>query len=155
MAFANVTDPRYARIWINATAPGVPAAAKKFCAINSRAFNQSLATGTAIIPDCADVAKVSVIKRTAISKDWAITGSGYFELELRDELQAIMDNGVSVDVVFEIMNDGTTSGAANDGYYHGRAFLETFNLVANNTDSYMTVDINFTADGVATWTSTP
>jgi hypothetical protein len=159
MALAALTDPRFALIWINATAPGVPATAvggipkaTKFCAINSKAFNQSLATGTAIVPDCADPTKVSIIKRTAISKDWGITGSGYFELGMRQALQDIMDSSVSIGVVFEI-NDPT--GAFAEGYYAGKAFLESFNLVANNTDSYMTVDVNFTADGLATWTNVP
>jgi hypothetical protein len=156
MAAAVLTDPRWAVIWINATAPGLPASgspsAKKFCAINAKAFNQSLATGTAIVPDCADPTKVSIIKRTAISKDWSITGSGYFELTMRDDCQKIMDNGVSVGVVFEI-ND--QSGVFAEGYYAGKAFLETFNIVANNTESYMTVDISFTADGPATWTAVP
>lgn len=159
MAAAVLTDPRWAVIWINATAPGLPAtvvggipAASKFCAINSKAFNQSLATGTAIVPDCADPTKVSVIKRTAVSKDWSITGAGYFELAMRKALQDIMDSGISVGVVFEI-ND--LSGTFAEGYYAGKAFLETFNLIANNTDSYMTVDVTFQADGPATWTNVP
>jgi hypothetical protein len=160
MAAAVLTDPRYARIWINATAPNVPPtpvggvpAATKFCAINSRAFNQTLATGTAIVPDCVDPVKVSIIKRTAVSKDWSITGNGYFELSMRDTLQKIMDNGVSVGVVFEIVDD--LIPPVNSGYYAGKAFLETYNILANNTDSYITVDISFAADGAATWTSVP
>jgi hypothetical protein len=159
MAVANLTDPRWAFIWVNATAPGVPATAvggipkaTKFCAINSKAFNQTLATGTAILPDCADPTKVSVVKRTTVSKDWSITGAGYFELDMRDTLQKIMDSAVSIGVVFEI-ND--QSGVFAEGYYAGKAFLETFNIVANNTDSYMTVDVSFAADGPANWTAVP
>jgi hypothetical protein len=160
MAAAVLTDPRFARIWINATAPGVPAtavggvpAASKFCAINSKAFNQSLATGTAVVPDCADPLKVSIIKRTAQSKDWSITGAGYFELAMRNDLQKIMDNGVSVGVVFEIVDD--LIPPVNSGYYAGKAFLSTYNIVANNTDSYITVDVTFEADGEAVWTNAP
>jgi hypothetical protein len=160
MAAAILTDPRFARIWVNATAPGVPAtavggvpAASKFCAINAKAFNQTLATGTAPVPDCSDVTKVSVTKRTAQSKDWSITGNGYFEMSMRNDLQKIMDNGVSVGVVFEIIDDQIPP--VNSGYYAGKAFLETFNILANNTDSYITVDVNFTADGEATWTNAP
>lgn len=160
MANAILTDPRFARIWINATAPNVPATAvggvpkaTKFCAINAKALNQSLATGTAVVPDCDDVTKVSVIKRTAQSKDWSITGNGYFELTMRNDVQKIMDDGVSVGVVFELIDDAIPP--ANSGYYAGRAFLETYNLIANNTDSYITVDVNFTADGPLTWTNAP
>lgn len=159
MTAAILTDPRWAIIWINATAPGIPAvaappipAASKFCAINSKAFNQSLATGTAVVPDCDDPLKVSIIKRTAVSKDWAITGSGYFELAMRSDLQAIMDSAISIGVVFEIKDE---SGVFAEGYYAGKAFLTTFNLIANNTDSYMTVDVNFEADGEAIWTDVP
>lgn len=160
MAAAILTDPRFAIIWVNATAPGIPAtavggvpAATKFCAISAKAFNQSLATGTAIVPDCDDPLKVSIIKRTAVSKDWSITGAGYFELAMRNELQKIMDQGVSIGVVFEIVDDQIPP--ANSGYYSGKAFLETFNMVANTTESYMTVDVNFTADGASDWTPAP
>lgn len=160
MALAILTDPRFARIWINATAPGVPATAvggvpkaTKFCAINSKALNQSLATGTAVVPDCDDPTKVSLIKRTAQSKDWAITGTGYLELAMRNDLQNIMNNAVSVGVVFEILDDQIPP--TNSGYYAGKAFLETWNIVANNTDSYITVDVNFTADGPLDWTAMP
>jgi hypothetical protein len=160
MAAAVLTDPRFAVIWINATGPGEPAtavggvpAAAKFCAINSKALNQSLATGTAIVPDCTDVKKVSIIKRTAQSKDWSITGTGYFELTMRNDLQKIMDNGVSVGVVFEIIDD--LIPPVNSGYYAGHAFLETFNFIANTSDSYITVDINFAADGPLSWTAVP
>jgi hypothetical protein len=164
MALAVLTDPRFARIWINCTGivdgvgqpptpvAGVPAATK-FCAINSKALNQSLATGTAIVPDCADPLKVSVIKRTAVSKDWSITGNGYFELTMRNEIQAAMNNGVSIPIVFEIVDD--LIPPVNSGYYAGNAFLETFNIIANNTDSYITVDVSFAADGPITWTAAP
>jgi hypothetical protein len=164
MSAAVLTDPRFARIWINCTGftggiaqpptavGGVPAASK-FCAINSKALNQSLATGTAVVPDCADVTKVSIIKRTAQSKDWAITGSGYLELSMRNDLQKIIDQAVSIPIVFEILDDQIPP--ANAGWYSGKAFMETFNIVANNTDSYMTVDVNFTADGELTWTNAP
>lgn len=170
MTAAILQDPRFARIWINCTgitwAAGVPTAhptsaeavgppvvpaAKKFCAINSKAFNQTLATGTAVVPDCDDVTKVSIIKRTAVSKDWSITGSGYFEMAMRKDLQDIMDSGISIPIVFEVMDDGIAP--ANAGYYAGRAFMETFNIIANNTESYLTVDVNFAADGPATWTN--
>lgn len=154
MAQAILTRPQYARIWINATAPNVPGAAKKLCAINAKAFNQSVTTGTALVPDCVDVTKVSFLKRTPISKDWSITGSGYMEMALRGDLQLILDNAVSVNIVFEINDPETAPVTATDGYYAGRAFLETFNIVANNNDSYITVDLNFTADGPAIWTST-
>ena len=160
MALAVLTDPRFARIWINATAPGIPAtavggvpAASKFCAINSKAFNQSLATGTAVVPDCADPKKVSLIKRIAISKDWSITGAGYFEMSMRSDLQAVMDSAVSIGIVFEVLDDATPP--ANAGYYAGKAYLETFNIIANNTDSFITVDVTFAADGPAIWTATP
>lgn len=152
MALPAVTDPRWARIWIKGTVPGT-GTSKKLCAINNKAFNQSLATGTAVLPDCADPALVSVVRRTAISKDWSITGTGYLELDLRDDLQGIMDDGVSTDIIFEINDEAT--GAVGNGYYHGKAFLETFNIVANASESYMTVDLNFTADGPATWTAVP
>lgn len=162
MTAAVLTDPRWARIWIKALKPNAPPyvppatadpGAKKFCAINSKALNQSLATGTAVVPDCDDVTKVSIIKRTAVSKDWNITGTGYFEMSMRNDLQTIMDNGVSIPIVFEIMDDAIAP--ANAGYYAGNAFLETFNIIANNTDSYMTVDVNFSADGPITWTNAP
>lgn len=174
MAAAILTDPRWARIWINctsltatvgppvettghptpaeATPLGVPPATK-FCAINAKAFNQSLATGTAIVPDCDDPLAVAIIKRTAISKDWSITGNGYFELSMRKDLQDIMNGGASVPVVFELLDDNIPP--ANSGYYKGKAFLETFNIVANNTDSYITVDVSFAADGPATFLNLP
>jgi hypothetical protein len=164
MALAILTAPQYARIWINCTGftggiaqpptavGGVPAASK-FCAINAKALNQSLATGTAVVPDCADVTKVSVIKRTPLSKDWAITGSGYIELSMRKDLQDIADHAVSIPIVFEILDDQIPP--VNAGWYSGKAFMETFNFVANNTDAYMTVDVNFTADGALTWTNAP
>jgi hypothetical protein len=129
------------------------APATKFCAINSKALNQSLATGSAIVPDCADPVKVSVIKRTAQSKDWSITGTGYIELAMRKDLQDIIDNGVSIPVLFEILDDAIAP--ANAGYYQGKAFMETFNIVANNAESYMTADVNFTADGALAWTNAP
>lgn len=162
MANAVLTDPRWARIWINALKPNAPPyvppatadpGAKKFCAINSKALNQSLATGTAVVPDCDNPVNVSIIKRTAQSKDWNITGTGYFELSMRNDLQGIMDAGTSVPVVFEIMDDAIAP--ANAGYYKGTAFLETFNIIANNTDSYMTVDVTFSADGPITWVNAP
>lgn len=174
MSAAVLTDPRWARIWINCTSltfnagppprsvghpnsseagPPPPPYASKFCAINSKAFNQSLATGTAVVPDCDDVLAVSVIKRTAQSKDWGITGAGYFEMGMRKDLQNIMDSGASVPVVFEFLDDAIPP--ANSGYYAGKAFLETFNIIANNTDSYITVDVSFTADGPATWHDLP
>jgi hypothetical protein len=158
MATANLTDPRWARIWVNCTDPTTtptptPPGAKKLCAINSKAINQSLATGTAVLPDCDNPVIVSSIKRTPISKDAAITGSGYFELDMRGTLQTIMDSAISVDVCFEIMSDGSSVGNNNDGFYHGKFFLETFNIIANNSDSYMTVDVNFTADGPVAWTA--
>jgi hypothetical protein len=154
MAQAVLTRPQYARIWINATAPNVPGVAKKLCAINSKAFNQSVTTGTALIPDCADVTKVSFLKRTPISKDWSITGSGYMEMSLRNDLQTILDGAASVNIVFEINDPETAPATPTDGYYAGKAFLEQFNIVANNNESYITVDLTFTADGPATWTST-
>jgi hypothetical protein len=162
MALAILTDPRFARIWINCTGfiAGVPQppppatpAPTKFCAINAKAFNQSLATGTAIVPDCADPKKVSLIKRIAVSKDWSITGSGFFELSMRQDLQVIMDSAVSIPIVFEILDDATPP--ANAGWYAGKSYLETFNIIANNTDSFITVDVSFTADGPATWTNAP
>jgi hypothetical protein len=71
---------------------------------------------------------------------------------MRGDLQKIMDNGVSVPVVFELIDDAIPP--ANSGYYAGKAFLETYNIVANNTDSYITVDVSFTADGPISFTPT-
>lgn len=163
MVQAILTRPQYARIWINCTgflagvpqppAPATPAP-QKLCAINSKAFNQSVTTGTALVPDCDDVTKVSFLKRTPISKDWSITGNGYVEMTMRAALQTILDGAVSVPIVFEINDPETAPTPATDGYYAGRGFLETFNIIANNGDSYITVDLNFTADGPAIWTST-
>lgn len=154
MSAAKLTDPRFARIWIKGTTP-TDVNSKKLCAINAKAFNQSLATGTAVVPDCDNPLNVANVVRTAISKDASITGSGYFELSMRNDLQAIMNNGAPVDVVFEIFSDPTfptVSDPANDGWYSGKFFLETFNIVANNTESYITVDLNFTQAGPVAWT---
>jgi hypothetical protein len=76
------------------------------------------------------------------------------EMALRADLQTILDNAVSVPIVFEINDPETAPTPATDGYYAGKAFLEQFNIVANNEASYITVDLTFTADGPATWTST-
>lgn len=146
MAQAQVTDARYVRIWLGASPVATTPAPIKLCAMDRKAFNQTMATNTAVIPDCDDPTLVVPVKRTPISKDATITGAGFFESALRAPLQAMMDDATSDDVCFEIM-----APDPNPGWYTGKFFLTTFNIVGNNADGYITAEMTFEADGLWTW----
>jgi hypothetical protein len=74
MTQATVVDSRKVFIWLGAH-PVAPAV--KICAMTTRGFNQTKDTNTAVIPDCDDPTVVAPVKRTVLSKDAEITGTGY------------------------------------------------------------------------------
>jgi hypothetical protein len=151
MVQAIVVDARYTRIWLG-TAPAAvgPPPAVKVCAMDRKAINQALGTNTAVIPDCDNPVAVVPVKRTAISKDTTISGTGFYEPDLRAPLQAFFDAAVAGDVCFEIMEP-----TGDAGYYGGKFFLTTFNIVGNNDDGYVTCELTWEADGPAPWTALP
>lgn len=148
MAQAVLTDARYVRVWLGAspTAPG----AVKLCAMDRKAFNQTLNTNDVVVPDCDDPTVVSAVKRTPISKSAEISATGYYESAHYEDLRTFFAASSAQDVCFEIM-----APDPNPGWWSGKFLMNQFQTIGNNPDGYITCDLGFQSDGPWTWTDAP
>jgi hypothetical protein len=146
MAQAITVDARLVKVW-----KGVPSGGGStlVCALVTRAFNQTKQSNTAVIPDCADPTVVAPVKRTILSKDATITGTGYYEPDKRNVLQTDFDDEVSHNWAFEI-----PAAAPNGGYYMGKFFLNTFNITAEE-GNFVQAEMTWEADGPVSWVAYP
>lgn len=145
MAYADVVDSRLVRIWINTT---TKAGGTKLCAMTTKNFNQTKETNDQPVPYCTDPTQPAVIRRTVVSRDVEITGSGLYTHQERAVLQALYDLNIPKGVVFELprSQDGTPGG-----YYSGNYHLTEFNIVANEAD-FVEAELTWMIDGASRYT---
>lgn len=151
MATANTLESHRVRIWRGI--PGAAAPAFLVCALVTRGLQQTKQTNTAVIPDCADPAAVAPVKRTVLSKDCTMSGEGYYEPDIRDDLQTAYDDKLSLPWSFEFLA-GTPPLAVSVGWYTGNWFLTTLGFAAAQGE-YVRSELAWEADGAITWTAAP
>jgi hypothetical protein len=150
MAQAKVLDARMVRVWRGTPTATPDANNKIICALTTRAFNQTKQSNTAVIPDCADPTVVAPVKRTILSKDATITGTGYYEPNLRDDIQTWFDSSTSKLFSFQLPQGESIAGDA--GWYSGNFFLTTWNITAEE-GNFVQAEMTWEADGPWSWTA--
>jgi len=136
------------RVW-----RGIPTGAAPdnyvMCGLVTSGLQQTKQTNTAIIPDCDFPELASSVKRTVISKDVTMSGEGYYEPDLRTEIQEAFDSQVSEVWSFEFAED-TVPTAESIGYYTGLWHFTTFGLAAAQGE-YVRSEMAWEADGPIEW----
>jgi len=128
---------------------GTAPAAYVLCGLVTSGLQQTKQTNTAVIPDCDTPELASSVKRTVISKDVTMSGEGYYEPNLRTEIQEAFDSQVSEVWSFEFM-EGVPPITESVGYYTGNWVFTTFGISAAQGE-YVRAEMAWEADGPITW----